>query len=652
MGFDVTCPRGHVFDLDDAAANDEVRCPKCDLVVSVPASSQSTAGDDDAADRESAGAEKSKSLWQVMQRTDADQPSQDDEANPAQTDETGPDQSAEVSAAPKGLWNLMSDRWAKPSDDNVSDDSAAVAEDDSATTSESEGQSRTADRKSTTDATMSESPKGLWKLMDTQTSKSGAPATASTGPGTQVDDSPSDSSANLTPSDTAHSATDESAEATTDDGKESPKGLWNLMGASRSGAAPLADAKSDSTASSSDSVQVEFYTVDETDSQDQADDVAATTAESHDDDDDAQTPDFESAAKEHWDDIESSGEREPATESLEPEVGWAAPPTAARPRVVVKTGLTANSWISLLLGVLAVPLSGMAMLQTFWAKLPATIAGLAALVLGLQAVGEIRRSRGKRTGMPSALFGMLLGVAGMFLGPMVVEEYGQQLQQSMQREQTTANLAAIGKALQSYHGQHNQFPAGGIFAKDPNGGEVPMHGWMTSLLPYLGHEQLHRSIDFKLPYDADVNVPAMEFVVPQFLAAGIEKRTNARGFAVTHFAGVGGEFIDDQSGLVPVGIFGHNSKVTQADVSDGLSQTIAVGEIPNDFPPWGSPENWRAIGDGLNKDISGFGNSDNSGALFLKADGSVRFYSNKTQRRILQELSTRNAGDFVPEELR
>ena len=44
-----------------------------------------------------------------------------------------------------------------------------------------------------------------------------------------------------------------------------------------------------------------------------------------------------------------------------------------------------------------------------------------------------------------------------------------------------------------------------------------------------------------------------------------------------------------------------------------------------------------------------FGNADGTGALFLMADGSVRFFSNKTSRKILEKLSTRDGADFVPE---
>jgi hypothetical protein len=92
-------------------------------------------------------------------------------------------------------------------------------------------------------------------------------------------------------------------------------------------------------------------------------------------------------------------------------------------------------------------------------------------------------------------------------------------------------------------------------------------------------------------------------------------------------------------------LFGVNSKVTRKDVTDGQANTLAAGEIADNFPPWGDPENWRPIGKGINRDAQGFGNHDRTGACFLMADGSVRYFSNKTSTRVMTALSTRDGGE-------
>ena len=70
-----------------------------------------------------------------------------------------------------------------------------------------------------------------------------------------------------------------------------------------------------------------------------------------------------------------------------------------------------------------------------------------------------------------------------------------------------------------------------------------------------------------------------------------------------------------------------------------------VGEIPAGYRPWGEPGSWRLIGQGLNTDASGFGNPHPTGALFLRADGSVQFYSNRVSADLLKGLSTRDGDD-------
>jgi hypothetical protein len=140
-------------------------------------------------------------------------------------------------------------------------------------------------------------------------------------------------------------------------------------------------------------------------------------------------------------------------------------------------------------------------------------------------------------------------------------------------------------------------------------------------------------------------VPAFEEDVEVFFASGTDRSKDHRGLGVSHFAGVGGDVETEGAAVARAGLFGINSKVRRQDVSDGLSNTLAAGEIADELPPWGDPENWRTIGKGLNRERQGFGNRDRSGACFLMADGSVCFFSSKTSPRVLTALSTRDGGD-------
>jgi hypothetical protein len=292
-----------------------------------------------------------------------------------------------------------------------------------------------------------------------------------------------------------------------------------------------------------------------------------------------------------------------------------------------------------------------------WWKLPATVAGGAALVLGLSAANDLRRLRRRQraargtaqvTGILSAWLGVGLGTAGILLGPLLFAGAGRDLRQAFGRRGAKTNLEAIGRGLNAYHTQHDRFPPGGAFQSDNAGNERPMHGWMTFLLPYIGEETLYRSIDLERPYSDAANFPALSRDVPLYFTPGADRSKVGSGLGAAHFAGVGGEVIEPKTGLLHFGVFERNSQVRRDDVTDGLSHTVIAGEIAHRFPPWGDPSNWRPLTGGLNADPRGFGNVDGSGAMFLHADGSVRFYSNQTSPRTLQQLGTRDGGETMP----
>jgi hypothetical protein len=336
----------------------------------------------------------------------------------------------------------------------------------------------------------------------------------------------------------------------------------------------------------------------------------------------------------------------------EPPVLAGADPSAFADRIVIRSGRSRTAVVSLLLGAAAVPCSAFALVPQVWAGMPATVLGFAALVLGWMALGEIHRSRGRQTGRLLAAVGMVSGIGGMFLGPLLFARVGADWQQARDRRETMANLESIGAALDAYHDAHGKFPAGGIAPAGPAAPGYSLHSWATALLPYLGEESLYRQIDLSRPFDDDVNFSAMSRDVPAFFAAGADRSKTRRGYAVMHFAGVGGELATGDGRRVRAGIFDRRTGMNRAEISDGLSQTLVAGEISHRFPPWGEPGNWRSIGPGLNKHPAGFGNAEGTGAMFLKADGSVRFYSNKTSPDILQRLATPDAGDSVPSEFR
>lgn len=83
--------------------------------------------------------------------------------------------------------------------------------------------------------------------------------------------------------------------------------------------------------------------------------------------------------------------------------------------------------LSLATGLLSLPTASLAMLDNAVWNLPAFVLGFGAVLTGLAALGEIRRSRGEQTGRSLAVAGILFGIVGMFLGPTLFTDVSRSL---------------------------------------------------------------------------------------------------------------------------------------------------------------------------------------------------------------------------------
>ena len=323
----------------------------------------------------------------------------------------------------------------------------------------------------------------------------------------------------------------------------------------------------------------------------------------------------------------------------------ASPARARLSNITVKTGRSRGAMLSLLVGLFAVPLTLLAAMPEIWTRIVPACLGFGALVLGLISFNEIQQSRGRQTGTGFAIAGMILGTLAMFLGPLVIAPWSAKQGKASGREITQTHLEQIGRSLKDYHKQFQHYPAGGTYRVEESGNEIALHSWMTDLLPYLGHQETYRQIDFNKPWDEGLNKAPLTKEIPAFLAGGVTEKYNTQGYALAHFSGVGGQVPVEGGRMANAGIFDRSSQVAQSDILDGLSQTLIAGEIPENYRPWGEPGNWRTVGEGLNRDSTSFGNAEHTGALFLHADGSVKFYSNNVSADVLKRLSTRDGED-------
>lgn len=189
----------------------------------------------------------------------------------------------------------------------------------------------------------------------------------------------------------------------------------------------------------------------------------------------------------------------------------------------------------------------------------------------------------------------IIGVLVSLLLPAV-----QQARGAARRSNCTNNLKQIGLALQNYHEAYQVFPASYLAdtrnaSRDPNTYDGPNgFAWGTMLLPQLDQAPLYRRFDTRRPCWDAVNAPAAATNLPVFLcpsatnSSGLMPVRDSGGNLLatfgrsTYVANAGQEepwgfLAEDYYGIADGPMF-RNSRVRVADVVDGLSNTVFIGE--------------------------------------------------------------------------
>jgi prepilin-type processing-associated H-X9-DG protein/prepilin-type N-terminal cleavage/methylation domain-containing protein len=160
------------------------------------------------------------------------------------------------------------------------------------------------------------------------------------------------------------------------------------------------------------------------------------------------------------------------------------------------------------------------------------------------------------------------------------------------RTQCTNNLKQIGLALNAYHDAQSVLPPGYITNLSSTGVETgPGWGWCAMLLPQLEQTQLWSGLNMSLPIEDPSNKTARQSTMPTLLCPANEisypawpaevRDTNGnptRLICKVGFAPYMGMMGPTDTNPIGDGLFYRNSRLRMADILDGTSQTIAVGE--------------------------------------------------------------------------
>jgi prepilin-type processing-associated H-X9-DG protein len=251
------------------------------------------------------------------------------------------------------------------------------------------------------------------------------------------------------------------------------------------------------------------------------------------------------------------------------------------------------------------------------------------------------------------------------------------------------NLKQMGIALHNYHSTYEVFPLGVASAAGGNYDDDGF-GWAVSLLPHLEEQALFDLINpdwlpgvFSRTYVATRKIiPGGDTVLPIFrcptseLPAQIERGLPFyQGYATSDYKACNGKGDSGMFYKVSDGKAAGYLRVRIPDVTDGLSQTIALGESSyyhlNDIADWpiwiGTPGTDEAVlfktqdPSVINcrvhpKSTAGFRTAvdddcafswHNEGAYFAFADGSVHFLFESIDFTVYESLGTKNDGNVI-----
>ncbi len=248
----------------------------------------------------------------------------------------------------------------------------------------------------------------------------------------------------------------------------------------------------------------------------------------------------------------------------------------------------------------------------------------------------------------------------------------QAAREAARRMQCTNNLKQCGLALHNYHLTHKTFPYGA-------GGNGVWWSWSALILPFLEQSAVYDQIDFRFPYNVvhAANNEAMKNIIGVYqcpsapanvLCSCCSKIPGFDDTAETNYSAVATHLPDHYADTCNgTGVMFNDSAIGIADIRDGTSQTLLVGE--SDVEPddpfvsehcanldcrigkfWASA-NKITTAYGINSDatyiMAGVYSHHPGGANFTFADGHVSFLNETINQSTLEALTTRDGGEVI-----
>jgi prepilin-type N-terminal cleavage/methylation domain-containing protein/prepilin-type processing-associated H-X9-DG protein len=195
--------------------------------------------------------------------------------------------------------------------------------------------------------------------------------------------------------------------------------------------------------------------------------------------------------------------------------------------------------------------------------------------------------RGGRQGVTLIEMLLVIAIIGALIGllmPAVQKARGAAL-----RVVCANNLGQIGLALHQYHDSEGVLPPG--FSSRGSAQPFPRMTWLTRLLPYIEQPQLWHAtvgayddnpVSYQNPPHIGLATPVKVYQCPMDPRVSRAQITHFNwSVALTSYVGVLGTSFDRIDGVLYL-----DSRVRLADITDGTSNTLMVGERPPSADKW------------------------------------------------------------------
>jgi prepilin-type N-terminal cleavage/methylation domain-containing protein/prepilin-type processing-associated H-X9-DG protein len=296
----------------------------------------------------------------------------------------------------------------------------------------------------------------------------------------------------------------------------------------------------------------------------------------------------------------------------------------------------------------------------------------------------------RRSGFTLIELLVVIAIIGVLVGLLLPAV--QAAREAARRAQCVNNLKQIGLALHNYEASHGALPPGYVTTIDARGRDLgPGWGWNAMLLAEMEQRNLLNSLNFSLAIEAPDNATGRLTTVATFLCPSdrapstwsADVRDTGTGQLIRPICPVAssnyiGMYGLGEPGPDGEGLFSRDTSVRFRDVTDGLSQTLAVGErsfrlgpatwtgsvtgailfagpdqtvgtiVPEEAPGMILGHAGEHVGPGSPKsEINQFYSLHPGGVNFLFADGHVGFLKTSMDYQLYRSLATRAGGETI-----